>query len=824
MTQETDIHAKVIEMYFDDRVGFVEDIIFNHKKGYAIDEPQKKILLDLDHGKNNLAVKSGKGVGKLLCYDAIVPTPTGERPWGHLTIGDELFDENGNITKIIGRRDYQKVPIYRVTFDDGSYCDVSSGHLWTVRGREERKRHPNRWLTLTTLDLLNIGLRFPMGETMGKRWDIPVQGPAQFKERKTKIHPYLMGVWLGDGTRRKAEYTKPHLEIKEKVSSFGYKVQTKPDGKGQVLLGQSHNFRGGVFDCYSYQKYIPEEYKYNSIENRKHLLCGLLDTDGECNKNGSIFYATTSKRLAEDVAWLVRSLGGKATMQKEKNAFYYNSNRERVYCKPCYRLTIALKFNPFTIKHRKERYKPASQNRYFARFIDSIDYIGKKDGMCVEVENKSGLYLANDFIVTHNSCLGSWIIIHYLITRPRCIVTATAPSANQLRDVLWPEIKRWLTFMSDKENPVGQILASQFKWTSETVYHRKHGDIWFAAARTASKDNPQALAGRHSEYNLNFIDEASDVSDTAIEIMEGNYGTKETVTILMGNPVNTTGNYYRIFNEKNPTYVTHTISCLDSRIASFDFIEKMAKRYGEESDIYKSQVLGEFPQTSTSSFIPYSMARKCVKQFTKESQGSDVMKCMGIDVGYTGDASIVSFRTGNVFDKWKEYTNKDPIQLAEAVARDAIRFKPRYIMIDSNGIGLGCSRRLKQLLEGHPIEILEVNVSSNASDDRMYYRLRDELWGRFKEELRLGSISLWDNEDEDLCGELSSPMYKVEGVIKVESKPDMKKRGVKSPNIADAHILTCYLPSEDYHLTNYQNSDTIFTEQEYSPFDAEAGY
>lgn len=423
------------------------------------------------------------------------------------------------------------------------------------------------------------------------------------------------------------------------------------------------------------------------------------------------------------------------------------------------------------------------------------------------------------------SCMGSWIIIHYLVTRPRCIITATAPSANQLGDVLWPEIKRWMTFMASKDNPIGQLIASQFKWTSETVYHKKYGDIWFAAARTATKDNPQSLAGRHSEYNLNFVDEASDVSDKAIEIMEGNYGTKETITILMGNPVNITGNYYRIFNEKNPTYTCHTISCLDSRIASLDFIEKMAKRYGEESDIYKSQVLGEFPQTSTSSFIPYSMARKCVRLFDKNSQGKDVMKCMGVDVGYTGDSSVIAYRTGNVFDKWKEIQNKDPIQLAEIVAREAIKFKPRYIMIDSNGIGIGCSRRLKQLLEGQPIDILEVNVSSNASDDRVYFRLRDELWGRFKEELRLCSVSLWDNEDEDLCGELSSPMYKVDGVIKVESKPDMKKRGVKSPNIADAHILTCYMPSEEYHLTNYKNKG-IFIEEEdnYKPFDEEAGY
>ena len=211
--------------------------------------------------------------------------------------------------------------------------------------------------------------------------------------------------------------------------------------------------------------------------------------------------------------------------------------------------------------------------------------------------------------------VGSWIILHYLMTRPKCIITATAPSANQLNDVLWPEIKRWLTVMDTSDNPIGRVLAKNFKWTAENIYHKDYGDIWFAAARTATRDNPQSLAGRHSEYNLNFIDEASDVSDKAVEAMEGNYGTNETITILIGNPVNTSGSFYRIFNEKNPTYTCHTISCLDSRIATFDYVEKMAKRYGEESDIYKSQVLGEFPQTSTSSFIPYTLVRKCINAF-----------------------------------------------------------------------------------------------------------------------------------------------------------------------------------------------------------------
>ena len=106
----------------------------------------------------------------------------------------------------------------------------------------------------------------------------------------------------------------------------------------------------------------------------------------------------------------------------------------------------------------------------------------------------------------------------------------------------------------------------------------------------------------------------------------------------------------------------------------------------------------------------------------------------------------------------------------------------------------------------------------------MYYRLRDELWGRMKEEIRLQSISLYDNEDEDLCGELSSPKYRIDGVIKVESKDEMKRRKIKSPNIADAHILTCYMPAEEYHLTESINSAMLDNEEDYSPFDEEAGY
>ena len=419
------------------------------------------------------------------------------------------------------------------------------------------------------------------------------------------------------------------------------------------------------------------------------------------------------------------------------------------------------------------------------------------------------------------SALISFAAWHFLVTRPQCVITATAPSANQLSDVLWPEMQRWMNTMM--QNPLGRVIAGQYKWTSENIYHKDYPDTWFASARTASKENPQALAGRHSKRNMNLIDEASDVDDKAIEIMEANYGTEETITILMGNPVRVGGAFYRLFNEKNPTYLTKTISCLESSIASLAYIEKIQKRYGEDSDIYKTRVLGEFPETSTNSWISYSAVRSCVRKFTVADQLGNPIKTVGVDVGYTGDPSILAFRNGNCFEKWKEFKNIEPIPLAEQTAPIIIRYKPRFVFVDVNGIGLGYAGRLKQLVAGHGIEVIYVNVSENATDGLMYHRLRDELWGRLKEQIRLGTVSFWDNEDEDLCGEISAPHYKAEGPIKIESKREMKARGLSSPNIADAHALTCYVPTETYDLTEMENNDKFF-ETKPEVFDTDTGY
>ena len=312
----------------------------------------------------------------------ILDTPSGRRRWGDLNIGDAVFTVDG-ITTITQLKRYRHILMYRVTLDDGSYCDVSSGHLWTVKGRNERRRD-KPWITLSTQDVLEKGVKRKNGKTMARQWELPPINPVFYKRKTVPIHPYVMGIWLGDGVKGSPRYQKPYPEIAQKIESFGYETSVEKSG-ATWICGINKHLKKDVFRCNSPERYIPDEYKYNSAENRKQLLMGLLDTDGEISKGNCIGYSTTSKRLAEDVVWLVRSLGGKAKIQNTvKQGWYYKAGKKKI-CRICYRITITLPFNPFTVKHRKERYK-VPQKRYLTRWIDSITPIGNKEAMCITVD------------------------------------------------------------------------------------------------------------------------------------------------------------------------------------------------------------------------------------------------------------------------------------------------------------------------------------------------------------------------------------------------------------------------------------------------------
>ncbi len=410
------------------------------------------------------------------------------------------------------------------------------------------------------------------------------------------------------------------------------------------------------------------------------------------------------------------------------------------------------------------------------------------------------------------STVEAWLIWHYLCCRYFPKIPCTAPSKHQLYDVLWAEISKWHRKMSP-------IYRFQFEWTKEKVFNVDFPEEWFAAARTATKENPDALQGIHADYVLRVVDEASGVPEPIFEVSDGAHGKIETKEIMCGNPTKLEGTFFRSHHKDKDHYRTFQWSCLDSPIAPKRYAIRMERKYGKDSNIYRVRVLGLFPLADGDSFIPFYLVEDARHRDIIPQVGMPVV--FGVDVArYGDDSTVIAIRQGDEFKPYHTLRNKNNMEVAGYVAALANDHKPTQIFIDVIGVGAGVHDRLEEL--GYPV--VGINVSeAPAYSTNKYRRLRDELWGNMRTWLEARRGKLWDNSEEDLLGQITTPKYSMtsNGLIVIESKDDLKKRGFESPNIADAHNLTFAMP-----VSYYTKPDTGMydDEEDNRPFDPEVGY
>jgi hypothetical protein len=418
------------------------------------------------------------------------------------------------------------------------------------------------------------------------------------------------------------------------------------------------------------------------------------------------------------------------------------------------------------------------------------------------------------------------IILHYIVTRPRCKIPCSAPTKHQLFDVLWPELNKWYNFM--KKTEVGMLFARNLVWNKESFVNTLAPAEWFAVPRTATKEKPEGLQGFHADYVLKVLDEASGVSDEVAEVLEGAYGTFETKGIWTANPTRRDGFFYRSHTDSKEMnfFKRLTMDCEKSTLAPKRYIERMAAKYGVNSNIYRVRVKGLFPEGEGDSYIPLAWAENAylrdvpVMPNFKRVLGVDVARNAG-----SGDRTVISDRQGDIFHPYHVMRTNDTMKIVNYVATYAKKVKAEAIFVDVIGYGAGVYDRLREL--GY--NAIPVNVAETRSmefPDR-YCRLRDELWGKMRDWLEVGRGRLWDNEDKDLIGELALPKMDIMGgKIKVESKEDMKARcpGVGSPDIADAHIMTFASPMSDYNTDLTNGPDDDYNQDGWHNLDDKAGY
>lgn len=353
----------------------------------------------------------------------------------------------------------------------------------------------------------------------------------------------------------------------------------------------------------------------------------------------------------------------------------------------------------------------------------------------------------------------------------------TANSQDQLRDNNWPEIKKWAARMPE-------ALRNRVQIDEERLYVKAAPEMMFVVRRTASKSNPEALQGIHAEFVLYLVDEASGIANIVFEVASGSLSTKGAMAILFSNPTRSSGFFFDTHHKLRHRWKTWRVNCEDVPRAR-GHIQDVIDAYGKDSNKYRVRVLGEFPTADDDTVIPLALVEAAQKrQVTK----LEFLPVWGVDVARFGDdTSALAKRQGNVLlEAVKEWHGLDTMQLVGKIVHEwsitEIDHRPSEIVVDVIGIGAGVVDRLQEL----DLPAVGINVAESASANDKYFRLRDELW--FKSRAWFDAKDCFIPPDEKLVAELTAPTfdYHSNGRIVVESKRDMKKRGVPSPNKADA--------------------------------------
>lgn len=399
------------------------------------------------------------------------------------------------------------------------------------------------------------------------------------------------------------------------------------------------------------------------------------------------------------------------------------------------------------------------------------------------------------------SAVEAWAVIWFICTHPFPKIPCTAPTQHQLFDILWAEVSKWL-----RNN---KALANELVWTKEKLYMRGYPEEWFAAARTASK--PDALQGFHAEHLLYIIDEASGVDDDIFEPVLGALSTPGARLLMCGNPTQLSGFFYESHNKNRASYSTFHIDGRKSKRVPQDFIDTIISMYGEDSDVFRVRVAGEFPLQEDDIFIPLSLVEKSINtEFSPRKTPNTVH--IGCDVARFGDdKTIIGYKTDEKVTFYKKRQGQDTMKTADDIIMLGEQLVQRYrlddpipVKVDDGGVGGGVVDRLRQIKRNSPerfwwLEIYPVKFGERIRH-KYYYDSTTYMMSIVKKLLqpvdddgKKKPVELILPDDNDLVAQLSGRKYNITETskIRIESKEAVKKRGRPSPDEADCVLLLC---------------------------------
>lgn len=480
------------------------------------------------------------GTGKEQNVNCLVQTPQGPKKIGGLMVGDKIFGVDGEIINVDGIYPQGVKESYKITFSDGSTTESGEDHLWEVYTHKLKQRGEST-ITLPLKTIMSGGLTYRYGNIKRNyKYSIPLCQPVKYEKKELPIHPYLLGMLIGGGNLCGNSIAISIPDIDTETISLIEKYVPKDisinkneyDGCPEYRLIGNEEYNVDSLkkeivdlglDIKSINNFIPNIYKYGSVEQRYELLRGLMDTNGTVRDNG-VSFSTSSKQLMYDVIELVQSLGGTTIRGLD------DTRHENIY----YNINVKILNNPFKAKRKADKWTISRKNLP-SRYITSIENIGLVEQVCISVSADNGLYLTDNYIVTHNTTIIKKILDSY---RGSTVVSAPTHKAKK-------------------------VIMNATKVEGVTL----HGLLGLrpdVALENFNPNNPQfnpIALPKINDYNLVIIDEASMINKELYDLIKHTSRFGRVNVLFMGDPaqIPPVGEKESIVFMENENHITHQL-------------------------------------------------------------------------------------------------------------------------------------------------------------------------------------------------------------------------------------------------------------------------
>lgn len=391
------------------------------------------------------------------------------------------------------------------------------------------------------------------------------------------------------------------------------------------------------------------------------------------------------------------------------------------------------------------------------------------------------------------SMLLSVIILWFLFVHPDCQIACTSPSKEQMYDVLWKELKKWIDKMP-------QAVSEFYQWESSHIRMRASPQVWFARAKTSSKENTEALAGVHADWVLMGVDEASGVEEPIFETMEGALTSGKTIVLLISNGTRSIGYFYDTHHKDAPRWQNYAFSSLESPRVDEKYVKGIVDKYGDDSVQYAIRVLGQFPDEGIMDDKGY------VQLFNDADLHLVDFDPMWKPIGRVHGALDASGE-GQDISAWavrdrmragivatEDVSTPASMAIKSLTVCDKYEIDPSDFVIDAFGKGqdVGMEIALATSKQKRPWRVNPINTGEQCEDTydkEQYVNVRAMLFYKMMLWCRAGGEIM---DIPRLREELLSIRFKRtgNGRIQIMDKVSMKKLGFASPNMADALSMT----------------------------------